>query len=154
MSSAASRKWLDAPIRRRDSPGQAAIPRTGRCGGFLDAGGHSCCYRREKKECPPEGEKLRRAEPAASGRKVASVAERKPPASPCAETDSIVNVCTIRCTRRAASRDAFTLLEVLVSLAILSATLIMAYQVTSAALAAGERSEAWTTASLLGEEKL
>jgi len=48
----------------------------------------------------------------------------------------------------------FTLLEVLVSLAILSATLIMAYQVTSGAIAAGERSEAWTTASLLGEAKL
>ena len=97
---------------------------------------------------------MRRAEPAASGRKVASVAERKPPASPCAETDSIVNVFTIRCTRRAAARDGFTLLEVLVSLAILSATLIMAYQVTSSAISAGERSEAWTTASLLGETKL
>src|SRR3990172_4608801 len=72
MPSAASRKWLDAPIRRRDSPGQAAIPRTGRCGGFLDA----ACGAREK---------LRRAEPAASGCKVASVAARKPPASPCAE---------------------------------------------------------------------
>ncbi len=48
----------------------------------------------------------------------------------------------------------FTLLEVLVSLAILSATLIMAFQVTSGAIAAAERSESWTTASLLGEEKL
>lgn len=48
----------------------------------------------------------------------------------------------------------FSLLEVLVSLAILSATLITAYQVTSGAIAAGERSEAWTTASLLGEAKL
>jgi len=76
------------------------------------------------------------------------------PASPCAETDSIVNVFTIRCTRRAVARDGFTLLEVLVSLAILSATLIMAYQVTSSAISAGERSEAWTTASLLGETKL
>ncbi len=55
---------------------------------------------------------------------------------------------------RAASRKGFTLLEVLVSLAILSATLIMAFQVTSGAIAAAERSEAWTTASLLGEEKL
>lgn len=51
-------------------------------------------------------------------------------------------------------RKGFTLLEVLVSLAILSATLILAYQVTSGAIASGERSEAWTTASLIGEEKL
>src|SRR3990172_8740433 len=56
--------------------------------------------------------------------------------------------------RRAASPDGFTLLEVLVSLALLSATLILAYQVTSADISGGERSEAWTTASLLGEEKL
>jgi len=48
----------------------------------------------------------------------------------------------------------FTLLEVLVSLAILSATLITAYQATSGALAAEQRAEAWTTAILLGEEKL
>lgn len=48
----------------------------------------------------------------------------------------------------------FTLLEVLVSLAVLSATLILAYQVTSGAIAAADRSEAWTTASLLGEQKL
>jgi type II secretion system protein I len=48
----------------------------------------------------------------------------------------------------------FTLLEVLVSLAILSATLVMAYQVTSGAIAASDRSETWTIASLLGEEKL
>ena len=48
----------------------------------------------------------------------------------------------------------FTLLEVLVSLAILSATLILAYRVTAGAIAAGERAEAWTTATLLGEEKL
>ena len=39
--------------------------------------------------------------------------------------------------RRAASPDGFTLLEVLVSLAILSATLIRAYQVTAAAISAG-----------------
>jgi len=55
---------------------------------------------------------------------------------------------------RAVSPKGFTLLEVLVSLAILSATLIMAFQVTSGAIAAAERSETWTTASLLGEEKL
>lgn len=52
------------------------------------------------------------------------------------------------------NRKGFTLLEVLVSLAILSATLVMAYQVTTGAIAAGERSDAWTTASLLGEAKL
>ena len=56
--------------------------------------------------------------------------------------------------RRERNRKGFTLLEVLVSLAILSATLIMAYQVTSGSIAAGERGEAWTTASLLGEAKL
>jgi type II secretion system protein I len=55
---------------------------------------------------------------------------------------------------RAVSSKGFTLLEVLVSLAILSATLIMAFQVTSGAIASAERSEGWTTASLLGEEKL
>ena len=54
--------------------------RTGRSGGFLAAGGHSWCYRREKKECPAEGENLRRAESAASGRKVASVCQRGAPA--------------------------------------------------------------------------
>ena len=70
----------DAPFQRRDSPGQAAIPRTGRCGGFLDA----ACGTREK---------LRRAEPAASGRKVASVAERKLPASPC---DELVRQCVYK----------------------------------------------------------
>jgi type II secretion system protein I len=56
--------------------------------------------------------------------------------------------------RRTGPPKGFTLLEVLVSLAILSATLILAYQVTSGAIAASDRSEAWTTASLLGEEKL
>lgn len=40
------------------------------------------------------------------------------------------------------------------SLAILSATLILVFQVTSGAITAAERSESWTTASLLGEEKL
>jgi type II secretion system protein I len=55
--------------------------------------------------------------------------------------------------KRNSSAKGFTLLEVLVSLAILSATLITAYQVTSGALAAEQRAEAWTTAILLGEEK-
>lgn len=49
------------------------------------------------------------------------------------------------------SRRGFTLLEVLVSLAILSITLLLAYQVLSGAIAAEDRSERWTVASFLGE---
>ncbi len=45
----------------------------------------------------------------------------------------------------------FTLLEVLVSLAILATTLLLAYQVISGAIAAEDRSEKWTTASYLAE---
>jgi type II secretion system protein I len=45
----------------------------------------------------------------------------------------------------------FTLLEVLVSLAILATTLLLAYQVVSGAIAAEERSERWTAASYLAE---
>ncbi|HSL92666.1 MAG TPA: type II secretion system minor pseudopilin GspI [Candidatus Limnocylindrales bacterium] len=48
----------------------------------------------------------------------------------------------------------FTLLEVLVALAILSGTLIMAYRVMSEAISAEERSERWTAASYLGEALL
>jgi len=48
-------------------------------------------------------------------------------------------------------RRGFTLLEVLVSLAILSITLLLAYQVLSGAVAAEDRSERWTVASCLGE---
>lgn len=48
----------------------------------------------------------------------------------------------------------FTLLEVLVAMAILSGTLIMAYQVMSGAISAGERSERWTVAAFLGEARL
>jgi prepilin-type N-terminal cleavage/methylation domain-containing protein len=48
-------------------------------------------------------------------------------------------------------RRGFTLLEVLVSLAILSITLLLAYQVLSGAIAAEDRSERWTAASCLGE---
>lgn len=48
-------------------------------------------------------------------------------------------------------RRGFTLLEVLVSLAILSVTLLLAYQVLSGAIAAEDRSERWTIASCLGE---
>ncbi len=48
-------------------------------------------------------------------------------------------------------RRGFTLLEVLVSLAILSATLLLAYQVISGAIAAEDRSERWTSATCLAE---
>ncbi|MDD5761781.1 MAG: prepilin-type N-terminal cleavage/methylation domain-containing protein [bacterium] len=48
-------------------------------------------------------------------------------------------------------RRGFTLLEVLVSLAILSITLLLAYQVLSGAIDAEDRSERWTVASCLGE---
>ena len=45
----------------------------------------------------------------------------------------------------------FTLLEVLVSLAILATTLLLAYRIVSGAIAAEERSERWTAASYLAE---
>ncbi len=45
----------------------------------------------------------------------------------------------------------FTLLEVLVSLAILSTALVLAYRVVTGALAAENRSERWTECALLGE---
>jgi len=47
--------------------------------------------------------------------------------------------------------DGFTFLEVLVSLAILATTLLLAYRVISGAIAAEERSERWTAASYLAE---
>jgi type II secretion system protein I len=50
-----------------------------------------------------------------------------------------------------ADRRGFTLLEVLVSLAILSITLLLAYEVLSGAITAEDRSERWTVASCLGE---
>ncbi len=50
-----------------------------------------------------------------------------------------------------ADRRGFTLLEVLVSLAILSITLLLAYRVLSGAVSAEDRSERWTVASCLGE---
>ena len=50
-----------------------------------------------------------------------------------------------------ADRRGFTLLEVLVSLAILSITLLLSYQVIAGAIAAEDRSERWTVASYLGE---
>ena len=52
------------------------------------------------------------------------------------------------------SERGFTLLEVLVSLAILSAVLVVGYQVMSGAVAAVDRSERWTRAALLGEALL
>ena len=48
-------------------------------------------------------------------------------------------------------RRGFTLLEVLVSLAILSITLLLCYEVLSGAISAENRSERWTVASCLGE---
>jgi general secretion pathway protein I len=48
-------------------------------------------------------------------------------------------------------RRGFTLLEVLVALAILSGTLVMAYRVMSEAVSAEDRSERWTAAAYLGE---
>ncbi len=47
--------------------------------------------------------------------------------------------------------DGFTLLEVLVALAILSTALVLAYQVVTGALAAEGRAEQWTECSLLAE---
>lgn len=45
----------------------------------------------------------------------------------------------------------FTLLEVLVALAVLSTALVMAYRVMSESLAAEERSERWTEGALFAE---
>ncbi len=51
-------------------------------------------------------------------------------------------------------RRGFTLLEVLVALAILSMTLVLAYRVISGAIAAEDRSERWTTETFLGDNVL
>src|SRR3989339_338342 len=48
-------------------------------------------------------------------------------------------------------RRGFTLLEVLVSLTILSITLLLAYEVISGAIGAEDRSDRWDVASCLGE---
>lgn len=48
-------------------------------------------------------------------------------------------------------RKGFTLIEVLVSLSILAATLLLAYRVISGAISAADRSERWTVASFLAE---
>jgi type II secretion system protein I len=48
-------------------------------------------------------------------------------------------------------RNGFTLIEVLVSLSILAATLLLTYRVISGAISAADRSERWTAASYLAE---
>jgi general secretion pathway protein I len=52
------------------------------------------------------------------------------------------------------SRRGFTLLEILVALAILSGTLMMAFRVVSGGIAAQARSEGWLKATLLGEAEI
>lgn len=52
---------------------------------------------------------------------------------------------------RAGRAQGFTLLEVLVALAVLSTALVLAYRVVTGALAAESRSERWTECALLGE---
>lgn len=52
------------------------------------------------------------------------------------------------------SSRGFTLLEVLVSLAILSAVLVVGYRVMTGSVAAVDRAERWTRAALLGEALL
>ncbi len=53
--------------------------------------------------------------------------------------------------RPAGRPNGFTLLEVLVALAILSTALVLAYRVVTGAIAAEERSERWTECALLAE---
>ena len=53
--------------------------------------------------------------------------------------------------RPAGGARGFTLLEVLVALAILSTALVLAYRVVTGALAAESRSERWTECALLAE---
>ncbi len=55
---------------------------------------------------------------------------------------------------RTGAGGGFTLLEVLVALAILSGTLVLAHQVMTGAISAEDRSERWTTAAFLGESLL
>ena len=56
--------------------------------------------------------------------------------------------------KRDGRRPGFTLLEVLVAVAILSTTLLLAYRVMSEAISAEQRSEHWTAAAYLGEALL
>jgi type II secretion system protein I len=56
--------------------------------------------------------------------------------------------------KRDGRRPGFTLLEVLVAVAILSTTLLLAYRVMSEAISAEQRSERWTAAAYLGEALL
>ena len=49
------------------------------------------------------------------------------------------------------SRKGFTLLEVLISLSILAATLMLTYRVISGAIEASARSDRWTSAAYLAE---
>jgi len=53
--------------------------------------------------------------------------------------------------RPAVRAQGFTLLEVLVALAVLSTALVLGYRVVTGALAAESRSERWTECALLGE---
>jgi type II secretion system protein I len=53
-----------------------------------------------------------------------------------------------------ADRKGFTLLEILVALAILTGTLLMAFRVVSGGITAQARSEGWLNATLLGEAQL
>ncbi len=55
---------------------------------------------------------------------------------------------------RAKRVSGFTLLEVLVALAILSSVMVLAYRVMTDAIAAEARSEHWTSAACLGEALL
>ncbi len=56
-----------------------------------------------------------------------------------------------RAVRPGRRPNGFTLLEVLVALAILSTALVLAYRVVTGALAAEGRSERWTECTLLAE---
>ena len=51
-------------------------------------------------------------------------------------------------------RKGFTLLEILVALAILSGTLVVAFRVASDGISAQARSEGWLKATLLGEAEI